>query len=197
MPPNPAARAEEFNRLLVEQGLATRSTKYGIEFTDEQRAVVEARGVRLLELAELMEPKGWVDGAYVVREPGAYVNERIAAWLKANPLALSMQRVLDLITPPALYSLSGGVNVIIGKLGDGGYIYRVMADDFGWSGARIEGTCSHDLRHEDNDADCSHQVVFGDMVLRVPDSVAEHFRQAGRRQVQREVADVLALKSHR
>jgi hypothetical protein len=196
--PTSADRAAEFNRLLVEQGHVTRSMKYGWEPDDDDRKAIDARSIRLLELCEML-------GAHVnapgyggeAITPGRYVNDRIASWLRANPLPLSMERVRSLLTEHPLYALEGGVAVTIGELGSGGYQYRVMADDFAWSGARVEGECSHSPAHETNDADCEHRVVRGDMVLRVPDSVAEHFRQQGRRAIQREFASLMALTALR
>lgn len=166
------ARAEEFNRLLVEQATVTRDMKYDPSLGKGKEFVpIQQRAARLVELAELMD----------MREPEKYVNERIAAWVRMNPLPLSMGRVRALLTERPLYSSEGGVAVSIGDLGAGGYQYRVMADDFAWSGARVVGT-------GDN------ETVLGDMVLRIPDSVAEHFRQQGYRRRSREIASTLGFR---
>ncbi len=181
-----ADRAAELNRLIVEQATAAQRMSYGWQPTDSEQQALNRSAVRMHELVELLDIH-----ASEPDNPGKYLNDRIAAWLKANPLPLSMQRVLDLINPPASYSLEGGVSVIVGDLQLGGYMYRVMADDFAWSGARLEGQCTHDPAHDRSDAACHHQVVRGDMVLRVPDSVAEYFRQQGRRALQSEMRGLL------
>jgi hypothetical protein len=174
--PTSASRAEEMNRLIVKQGQATRSMKYGWVPDEETKARIEKDATRLDELAELLS-MGDSDST-----PEAYVNDRIAAWVRMNPLPLSMERVRSLLTEHLLYSLEGGVLVSIGDLKASGYQYRVMADDFAWSGARVEG-------------EGDNEVVRGDMVLRVPDSVAEHFRQQGRRALQREHAALMGVAS--
>lgn len=195
-------RAQEMNHLLVQQATLTRAMKHGYVLSPDENAANLSRAERLGELVELlgahkyeMMPGGGV------HSPGSYINERIRQWLNANPLPLSMGRVLDIITPPALYTLEGGVSVVVGDLQKGGYMYRVMEDDFAWSGARVEGVCSHQPPHapakDGGDAECDDQVVRGDMVLRVPEGVAEHFRQQGRRQLQREFASMMALESFR
>jgi hypothetical protein len=154
--PTSASRAEEMNRLIVKQGQATRSMKYGWVPDEETKARIEKDATRLVELAELLS-MGDSDST-----PEAYVNDRIAAWVRMNPLPLSMERVRSLLTEHLLYSLEG--------------------DDFAWSGARVEG-------------EGDNEVVRGDMVLRVPDSVAEHFRQQGRRALQREHAALMGVAS--
>lgn len=163
--PTSADRAVEFNRLLVEQGHATRSMKYGWQPDDTERQAIDARATRLLELAELLPgtPKG--------RDPGAYVNERIASWLRANPLALTNHRLVERVreTEKAINSAVGntcGVSVQIGE-GDSAYHYSVMADDL--VAVRAGGR----------------------VVVRVPESVAEHFRQQGRRELQSEMRALL------
>lgn len=166
-----ADRAAEFNRLLVTQGHATRSMKYGHKPGEEELREIVARTARLVELAELLGYEG----------PEAYVNERLAAWLKMNPLPLAMEHLQAIFEEP-LYSTDNGIYVQIGELAKNGYQYRVMRDDFAWTGAREEPA-------EDG------TVVRGEMVLRIPDSVAEIFRQQGRRQLQREFASMMALET--
>jgi hypothetical protein len=165
-------RHAEFNRLLVEQATVTRDMKYDSSLgKGKDWGPIQERAARLVELAELLR----------FTEPEKYVNERIAAWIRMNPLPLSMERIRAILTEHPLYSLAGGVAVSIGDLKAGGYQYRVMADDFAWSGARVIGT-------GDN------EQVMGDMVLRIPDSVAEHFRQQGYRKRSREIANTLGFK---
>lgn len=166
--PTSADRAAEFNRLIVEQGHVTRSMKYGWEPDDEQKAVIDARAIRLLELAELLP------GVSKDVEAGHYVNERIASWLRANPLALTNHRLIELVreTTKTLNESVGntcGVSVQIGE-GDQAYHYAVMADDL--VAVRSGG-----------------RVIF-----RVPESVAEHFRQQGYRKRSREIASALGFK---
>lgn len=185
--PTQADRAVELNRLIADQGRAAQRMQYGWKPTDEEQAELNRKAERMHELAELLDAAKLYGDIPI----GKYLNDRVATWLKSNPLPLSMQRVLDLINPPASYSLEGGVSVVIGETGDGGYMYRCMADDFAWSGARLEGQCAHEPTHDRNDAACHHQVVRGDMVLRVPDSVAEYFRQQGRRALQSELRSLL------
>ncbi len=161
-----AQRAEEFNRLLVTQASVTRSMKYGFRPDPDEKATIEARGVRLNELAELL-PGAKANAEHAPFEPGAYVNERIASWLTANPLTLSTRMVGDLIEG---VGPNGTVTVVIGDSTKGGYWYACLADNL--------------------------EEVNGQIQLKVPDSVAEHFRQQGRRQIQREFADLMGLKSH-
>jgi hypothetical protein len=168
MPDAYAARAEEFNRLLIEQGFATRSMKTGWRPDEEQRGVLDTRAARLIELAELMGPR-IADAQHQPFSAEAYVNERIAAWLRANPLGLTNRQLAERL---ASDESQGLVSVYIGMGVErkNGYAYTLLYDD---------------LRQQN-----------GLWQLHVPDSVAEFFRQQGRRQVQREIADVLALKSH-
>ncbi|HMM95343.1 hypothetical protein [Phycicoccus sp.] len=165
-----AKRGEEFNRLLAEQGFVTRSMKYGYRPDDEAKAAIDARAARLVELAELFGPAILGD-----LTPERYVNDRIATWVTANPLALTTQRVQELIEgPPRPPHVSASVRTVrakIGTPGSGGYLYQFTADDV----AITDG---------------------GAFELVIPDSVAEHFRQQGRREIQRQFADLLALKSH-
>ncbi len=99
--------------------------------------------------------------------PPEYVNKRIASWMKANPLTLTTKFVADIIEQ---VGVNASVTVQIGEPGKGGYFYQCHADDL--------------------------ITQNGQVRLSVPESVAEHFRQQGRRQIQRELADLLALKSH-
>ncbi len=161
-----AQRAEEFNRLLVTQANVTRNMKYGFRPDSDEKATIEARGVRLNELAELL-PGAKANAEHAPFEPGAYVNERIASWLKANPLLLSTRMVDDLIEG---VGPNGTVTVVIGDGAKGGYWYTCHADDL--------------------------ESANGQIRLNVPEGVAEHFRQQGRRQIQREFADLMAVKSH-
>jgi hypothetical protein len=152
--PTSADFAAEFNRLLVTQGHVTRSMHHGWKPSDEQQAEINDRATRLLELAQLLGQDN----------PGKFVNDRIAAWMKMNPEALTSEQVRDLIEsfrqPNADTGVTTGVFIQIGDPGNGGYHYRVMRDDLTYNG----------------------QVVF-----QVPDSVAEHFRQQGRRALQAEL----------
>lgn len=163
-----AKRGEEFNRLLSEQGFVTRSMKYGYRPDDEARKTIEDRAARLVELAELFGPAMLGD-----LTPEQYVNDRIATWVTANPLALTTQRVQELIEgPPRPPHVSASVRTVrakIGTPGKGGYLYQFAADDI---------------------------TVDSALELAIPDAVAEHFRQQGRREIQRQFADLLALKSH-
>lgn len=164
--PVSAERAAEFNRLLVEQGTATRSMKYGWKPTDEEKAEIDARAVRLIELAELA-------GITAGQTPERYVNERLASWLTMNPLVLEIARVKRIIENYEGQDVPlEEVRVQIGDV-DKGYAYRVMADDL----------------------QLSFQSAKGVIVLKVPDSVAEHFRQQGRRSLQREFAALIAVPS--
>jgi hypothetical protein len=49
--PTSASRAEEMNRLIVKQGQATRSMKYGWVPDEETKARIEKDATRLVELA--------------------------------------------------------------------------------------------------------------------------------------------------
>lgn len=157
-------RTEEFNRLLVQQATVTQSMKYDPSVgKGKDWPVIQQRAARLVELAELM---GYAD-------PEAYVNERIAAWLRMNPLALTNQMLLERVqeTTKTYNPDTGnvcGVTVQIGE-GDHAYGYAVMADDL----AAVRGG--------------------GRVIFRVPESVAEFFRQQGRRQLKREFAKLMEL----
>lgn len=158
--PTSADRAAEFNRLLVEQATVTRSMKYGWKPDEEQRAAIDARATRLLELAQLIHADA---------EPGRYVNDRIAAWLRMNPLPLEPAVIVDAVEHYADGTCPlEGVRVQIGPV-DGGYGYRAMRDDF----------------------QLSFTGGVGVAVVNVPDSVAEHFRQQGRRALQSEMRALL------
>lgn len=148
--PTAADRAAEFNRLVVEQGIVTRNAKHKIP-QNEDKARIDARATRLLELAELIAP---------TTEPGRFVNDRIASWMRANPLPLTMEM---LATAAAEATAGQHVYISIGDLSLGGYRYPVMRDD---------------LRDGSTD-------------IEVPDSVAEHFRQQGRRALQSELRALL------
>lgn len=150
--PTPADRAAEFNRLVVEQAIVARNAKHKIPQT-EDAARIDARATRLLELAELINP---------TTEPGRYVNDRIAAWLRMNPLPLT---VGALAAAAEAATADQGVYVTIGELGNYGYQYRVMRNDLTTDGR----PCT----------------------IQVPDSVAEHFRQQGRRALQSELRGLL------
>lgn len=151
--PTSADRAAEFNRLLVEQGFVTRSMKYGWQPDDAERETIDARATRLLELAELMPG--------ITVEPGTYVNDRLAAWLRMNPLALTNQILAEKLTTEGVHTIS----VQVGDPRDRGYRYALVVDDV--------------------------EQQYGGTVLRVPDSVAEYFRQQGRRALQSELRDCL------
>lgn len=164
-------RAAEMNRLIVEQGHATRSIAAGWEPTDEEQAVIRERGARLVELVELL-------GAHL-NAPGMghdpitaehYVNERIAAWLRMNPLGLTNQHLVEKVEPtrnlPSGADNTCGVSIQIGE-GDRAFYYAVMHSDL--------------------------MVTTGRVTFQVPEDVAEHFRQQGRRKAQREMQHALGL----
>lgn len=168
-----AERAAEMNTLIVEQGHATRSVKYGWKPTPEEQAVINARAERLVELVELLDAHvaapGYPLGEQVT--PERYVNDRIAAWMRANPLALTNHRMLERLeentrTGNLDASNTCGVTVQIGE-DSAAYHYAVMADDF----VALRGG--------------------GRVLFRVPESVAEHFRQQGRRALQSELRALL------
>lgn len=99
-------------------------------------------------------------------EPERQVNESIAAWCRMNPLALSKRRVLRLIEEAG--NVDGQVSIQIGDIGHktkGGYFYQVLASD-----ASLRNGVLH---------------------FTVPESVAEHFRQQGRREIQSEMRALL------
>lgn len=163
--PKSADRAAEFNRLLVIQGNVTRSMKYGWRPDDEEREEIQQRAARLIELAELIGHE---------EAPEEYVNERIAAWMRANPLTLTNNHLAE-VAEKSRHSgnpdtgITKPVHIQIGEPGKGGYFYGLLADD---------------LRDEPNR-----------ILLAVPESVAEHFRQQGRRQIQREAANLFAFET--
>lgn len=154
-----ADRAAEMNRLLVEQGHVTRSMKYTASWTptEDEQEVIRARAARLIELAEMLGQA----------EPEAYVNERLAAWLKMNPLSLGKRRVKAIIDDPASGNIDNTVVIQVGDPTNGGYHYSCLADDVSNHGGLLRFT--------------------------VPDSVAEYFRQQGRRQLQRSIRGELGL----
>ena len=165
--PTSADFAAEFNHLLVTQATATRSMHHGWKPTESEQTEINDRATRLLELAQLLGQDN----------PGAYVNERIAAWVRANPEALTNQRLVEKVreTEKTMNEQVGnvcGVSVQIGE-GDRAYHYAVMVDDL----AAVRGG--------------------GRVIFRVPESVAEHFRQQGRRALQREFASLMAVESYR
>jgi hypothetical protein len=154
--PKTKNRAEEFNWLIVAQGHVTRSMQFGdYRPTDVEQREIHERATRMIELAEML---GFKDAE---RE----VNDRIASWLRANPLALGKRRVKRIIEDPASGDLDNGVTIQIGDAAAGGYFYQVLA------------------------ADCANRN--GILHFTVPDSIAEHFRQQGRREVQAEMRAVL------
>lgn len=161
-------RAEELNRLIVQQGHVVRSMQYADwKPNDDEQAEINARAARMIELIELLgahvNAPGY--GGEVIR-PERYINDRIAAWLKMNPLMLSQRRNKRLVEDEAAGNLDNGVAVQIGET-DKGYHYMLQATD------------------------CS--VVGGILRFFVPESVAEHFRQQGRRQLQRSLQRELGL----
>lgn len=161
MPVTSADRSAELNRLIVEQGRATQSMRYGWRPTTEEQQVVNDRGARMHELAELLN-LGGRDGV------GKYLNDRIAAWLEANPQALTSQEVYKLIdsfrSPNPDTEVITGVHIQIGDPVRHGYHYRALRDDL---------------------------VYNGQLTFKIPDSVAEYFRQQGRRQLQSEMRELL------
>lgn len=163
MPIKSKDRAEELNRLVVEQGIVTRNWKYGAP-VNEERERIDARAARMIELVELLEAHVNAPG-YEGEEitPERYVNDRIAAWMRANPLPLAQDRLINMLDD----SGDNGVYVRIGE-DDKRYEYRFMADDCTVSG-------------------------MGQLVLKVPESVAEYFRQQGRRQLQRSIRNDLGI----
>lgn len=159
--PTSADRAVEFNELLVEQATTARSMKYGWKPDLADQQWIDVRATRLLELAELLPS--------VTEEPGRYVNDRIAAWLRANPLPLDPAHIAESVEHYATTECPlEGVRVQIGPV-DSGYGYRAMRDDF----------------------QLSFVGGVGVVVIQVPDSVAEHFRQQGRRALQSELRNAL------
>lgn len=160
---------EEFNRLLDEHGFAVRSMQYGYEPEGDALAIIETRDHRLRELAGLFGPDV-LEG----REPSQYVWDRTEAWVQAHPLALTTQRVQQIIEgpprPPHVSTPVRMVSIQIGTPGDGGYYYQCMADDV--------------------------TVENGALRFKVPESVAEQFRQQGKRQLTRQFASLLGLKSY-
>lgn len=150
-------RAEEYHRLIVEQGNVVRSIQFSEwKPNDVEQKKIDARAKRMIELAEML---GY-------EEPEREINDRIASWLRANPLALGKRRVKRLIEDPALGNLDNGVSIQIGSLeSKQGYYYQVLA------------------------ADCV--IRQGSLHFSVPESVAEYFRQQGRREIQSEMRSLL------
>lgn len=150
------ARAEEYEELIVKQGHVVRSMQFSEwKPTDYEQQTIDARAARMIELAEMLGS----DAAE--RE----VNDRIAAWLRANPLALGKRRVKRIIEDPASGNLDGTVEIQIGEPTNSGYFYQVLASD------------------------CTNRA--GSLRFTVPESVAEYFRQQGRRQLQTEMRGLL------
>jgi hypothetical protein len=168
-------RAEELNQLIVMQGIMVRTMKYaalGEQGFMEPEAETEARARRLIELVEMLGAHVNAPG-YEGEEitPERYVNDRIAAWMRMNPLPLSHTHLTtgieNMREEHPEVSSNANVYVVIGE-GEKRYEYRVMVDDF-------------EINHV-------QQVK-----LQVPEGVAEHFRQQGRRQLQRALQRELGL----
>lgn len=122
----------------------------------------EIINIRYKRLVELAEMLGY-------DKPADAVNEQLVKWLKMNPLALTKRRVKQLIEGSPS-NVDGQVSIQIGDLGygsgrPGGYYYQVLASD------------------------C--EITTGVLRFTVPESVAEHFRQQGRREIQSEMRNIL------
>ena len=127
----------------------------------------KARLVRAGELAELINADQSADYD---------VSGHVERWIEAHPLAMTgagMMRVIETaVTHPGGIPGNGvTVAVQIGDPTKGGRYYPLHAGMFVY--------------------------VNGTLRLNLPDAVAEEFRQAGRRALQREVASLLAVESYR
>jgi hypothetical protein len=168
-------RAEELNQLIVMQGIIVRTMKYaalGEQGFLEPDSDTEARARRMIELVEMLEAHVNAPGYGGEKiTPERYVNDRIAHWVERNPLPLTHTHlttgIANMVEENPEVSTNANVYVVIGE-GEKRYEYRVMVDDFKINAA--------------------HQVQ-----LQVPESVAEFFRQQGRRQTQRALQRELGL----
>ena len=161
--PMSQAQAAEYNQLIVEQGFVTRSMQYGARIGRPVEMTDEQEETIRARAVRMVE-LATIAGYY--DDPEAEVNRRIASWLQHNKLALTTQGVTSLIESkqqPDTGVLSGVV-VSVGDIRNGGYYYTVMADDLSWP----------------------HQLE-----IELPEGVAEHFRQQGRRALQSELRGLL------
>lgn len=169
--PTPAQRRHErlvrFQELVVQQGTYIRSFAEYPEIRDDAdaNATSEARLRELADLGELLRDGGeqsWFDP-----------DEAIRRWVHANPLVATgdtLRRRLDArdAEPVAEGVYRADLRVRV-KIGDGHDApgFTVLAKDVG-----VDGYLAH-------------------LDLRLPESVAEQFRQQGRRQLRRELSALL------
>jgi hypothetical protein len=156
-------QSAEYNELIVQQGNLARSMKYAATIGKPLDLTDEQEEAQRGRAVRLVE-LATIAGYY--DDPEAEVNRRIAAWMQYNQLSLTTQGVAQLIESKQRpdCGIHSGVVVSIGDVRSGGYYYTVMADDLTWP----------------------HQLE-----IKIPESVAEHFRQQGRRALQSEMRGLL------
>ncbi len=162
----PAERAARFHTLVEAQGMYVRAFAEipSVREDDEAKAKSEARLRELWDLAELLNKSQSAD-----YDP----DEAIRKWVAAHPLRATsetLRRRLDAIPSQPDTEVQVPLNVIVGDVrGDGNSprMYQVNAPD----------------------------VVLTQYGLHVhlPESVAEEFRQQGRRQLRREIHQALGI----
>lgn len=168
-----ADRAAEYHQLITKQGSLARSRR---TFPDgdysKYTAEEHERCRRLEDLAELINSN---------LEPDSPVRRDVAAdverWIENNPTQLTNQIVEGKLAAARKaqsqrnpdVGVVGQVFVDVGAVpGGNGYSYTVMVEDFSTNS-------------------------YGQLRFKVPESVAEHFRNQGRSQKQREMRAALGL----